>query len=636
MATAEKQVEVQGRESASVPAGGKLMMLPLSKIKIVDGFNPRDDAEKAAIDQLAKSIEKLGVLQPILVRPADEDGDFPLTAGERRTRAAAQVGLMEIPALVRVPDERTDGLDDAIAENLGSVPLNPVQEAHAFQRLRDRKLTPREIATRVPGVSERVVRERLRILDLPEELWSKIVDKTIPLGAIETLSKLAHIHAELPTLAFKRVSDKPVNHWDEPTTWSEVVDDPIAVLIGSNDEQAADLPDGVYAASVVYPLSRFTVSDEARASLAELAELRCVAPDANVTLQLHPELVEQAVALGAVHPTSTGHDYLIVGQEVADQLATDTIAKHLENARAVLQPDESDEDETPDGGDGPAAGTGPVPPAAVDEEALKEQRRQARAAELAARAEAASRNDELGIALVKHLSKVKVDARVLKILTAVDLVSGLEKLATRGARYGFPGWVTQTTSRTQTKRAYLGPREAAAKAREYLAGAKTAGEIAGRSLALIAMARHADETAVAQSSRSFHELTFSTYGGAGLPWTGTAGDLLDELIIDVLPEKVTTPIREARDKRAAEREEAERLQRQRDELLVNLAERAASMTHGERREAIMKLRGEHGFNVVPHGIADRLLALTEPDQPTDAEQTDDVTAVEEEPLAQAG
>lgn len=119
-----------------------------------------DALDGAELQPLARSIKALGILQPVLVRPAGEDGDFPLTAGERRTRAAAMIGLMEIPALVRVPDERTDGLDDAIAENLGSVPLNPVPLAHSLQRLRDRRLTPREIATRIANLSERPVRER--------------------------------------------------------------------------------------------------------------------------------------------------------------------------------------------------------------------------------------------------------------------------------------------------------------------------------------------------------------------------------------------------------------------------------------------------------------------------------------------
>ena len=617
MATAT-QVEAQG----DVPASGKLMMLPLSKIKIVDGFNPRDDAEKAELQPLARSIKALGILQPVLVRPVDGDGDFPLTAGERRTRAAAMIGLMEIPALVRVPDERTGGLDDAIAENLGSVPLNPVQLAHSLQRLRDRRLTPREIATRIPNLSERQVRERLRILDLPETLWPKIVDKTIPLGAVEALSRLATIHAGLPEVAVARVLEKPTNSWEEPTTWSDLIDDPIAVLIGRHDQQASDLPKDVYVASVAYPLSRFTLSDETTAQVAELSGLSGLQVDGDTAFRFDTELVERARALGMVLPIESGHDDLIVGQDVADQLAADTIAKDLAEARARAAEQSVQDDD------------GAMGDELVDEEAVKAERRAQRMAELAAQAEAAACNDVLGIALVKHLSKVRVDARVLKILTAVDLAADLEKLAARGARYGFPGWVTETTTKSGVKREYLGPRDAARKAEVFLEGARTAGEIAGRSLALIAMARHADETAVARSNRTMRDLTFSTYGGSGLPWTGDAADLLDELIIDVLPENITKPIRDARELRLAELEEAERAQRHRDELLLDLAERAASMTHTERQETIVRLRGEHGYSVVPHGIGDRLLALAEPEN---IEPVDEAEPVEEpeEALAQA-
>ena len=84
-------------------------------------------------------------------------------------------------------------------------------------------------------------------------------------------------------------------------------------------------------------------------------------------------------------------------------------------------------------------------------------------------------NEQLGVAIVNSLSRVKVDERTVKILTAINVAADLDRIAMRGARYGFPGWVTMEETKRGTKRRYLEHRhEAEAKAVEYLAGAKTA------------------------------------------------------------------------------------------------------------------------------------------------------------------
>ena len=104
---------------------------------------------------------------------------------------------------------------------------------------------------------------------------------------------------------------------------------------------------------------------------------------------------------------------------------------------------------------------------------------------------------------------------------------------------------------------YLDTNYAEKKASEYLAGARTAGELAGRSLALLAMARWADEDAVAQSNRTYYALRLDRYGDrGGVPWATEAEELLDELLLDHLPEPATARICAARDQAAAEREAA--------------------------------------------------------------------------------
>ena len=97
-----------------------------------------------------------------------------------------------------------------------------------------------------------------------------------------------------------------------------------------------------------------------------------------------------------------------------------------------------------------------------------------------ARLDAEAYNDRVGAAIVKTLSTVKIDSRVIEVLTAVDLNGELDGIAMRGARYGFPGWVAQeTTKGGKVKRVYLERPQALAKAHEYLAGAQRPGRFSG-------------------------------------------------------------------------------------------------------------------------------------------------------------
>ena len=99
---------------------------------------------------------------------------------------------------------------------------------------------------------------------------------------------------------------------------------------------------------------------------------------------------------------------------------------------------------------------------AETEEQAKARRRAEREAELERRAAAVAFNLELGVAVLKTFAKVKLDARVLQVLTAVDFKDDLDALAARGARYGFPGWpVETTTAGGKAKTVYLERHQAA-------------------------------------------------------------------------------------------------------------------------------------------------------------------------------
>ena len=145
---------------------------------------------------------------------------------------------------------------------------------------------------------------------------------------------------------------------------------------------------------------------------------------------------------------------------------------------------------------------------------------------------------------------------MLKILTAAPIAGNLGEIAARGARLAFPGWAELTTLKSKAIKAeYPNHQQAEGKAREYLAGANTASEIAGRTLALLAAARWADEdNAIARTHASNYSLRFTSYTGErGVPWGEEVEDLLDEILIEKLPTDVSDPIREAKEDREAKR-----------------------------------------------------------------------------------
>lgn len=126
---------------------------------------PRTVFDEESISSLSDSIIEVGLLQPIVVRPAD-DGGYLLVAGERRWRAAKRAGLHTLPAVIRHSDD-AGALAEALVENLQRRDLSPLEEAAAFnQLLEDFGMTHEELAGRV-GRSRPAITNTLRLLALP-------------------------------------------------------------------------------------------------------------------------------------------------------------------------------------------------------------------------------------------------------------------------------------------------------------------------------------------------------------------------------------------------------------------------------------------------------------------------------------
>lgn len=150
---------------------------------------PRKNFDDTSITELAKSIEVHGVVQPLLVRAA-QDGGFHLIAGERRWRAAKKAGVRTVPVVIRDSDEKKD-LELALIENIQREDLNPLEEAHAYERLmREFDLTQEEVASRM-GKSRATIANVLRLLKLPTPVQTWVREGRITAGHAKALLGLS-------------------------------------------------------------------------------------------------------------------------------------------------------------------------------------------------------------------------------------------------------------------------------------------------------------------------------------------------------------------------------------------------------------------------------------------------------------
>ena len=153
----------------------------------IDGnpFQPRTHFDEQALEELAESIKKLGIVQPLTVREA-EGGRYQLIAGERRLRAARLAGLSHVPAYIRTADDQAM-LELALVENIQREDLDAIEVAISFQRLIEEcRLTQEQLSERV-GKQRSTVTNYIRLLRLPAEIQLGIRNKHLMMGHARTL-----------------------------------------------------------------------------------------------------------------------------------------------------------------------------------------------------------------------------------------------------------------------------------------------------------------------------------------------------------------------------------------------------------------------------------------------------------------
>jgi ParB family transcriptional regulator, chromosome partitioning protein len=183
---------------AEAQNGEQVRQVSLTAI-VPSPLQPRREFEREALAELVESIRQRGIIQPLIVRP--KEGEFELIAGERRWRAAKEVGLTEAPVIVRQATD-LEVLELSLIENLQRAELNPIEEAQGYARLAGEfGMRQEEIAQKV-GKSRAAVANSMRLLDLDPQVQTWVIQGLLSVGHAKALLGLK-AHEEQRLLAEK-------------------------------------------------------------------------------------------------------------------------------------------------------------------------------------------------------------------------------------------------------------------------------------------------------------------------------------------------------------------------------------------------------------------------------------------------
>lgn len=148
----------------------KIYYIPIEDI-IPNRFQPRLAFDEKALNELANSIIKYGVIQPIVLRNIGDK--YEIIAGERRYKASCLAGLKKVPAIINNTDDNTSA-EIALLENLQRKNLSVIEEAQSYKKLMDRGFTQEEIASKL-GVSQSSIANKMRLLNLPKDVQNALL-----------------------------------------------------------------------------------------------------------------------------------------------------------------------------------------------------------------------------------------------------------------------------------------------------------------------------------------------------------------------------------------------------------------------------------------------------------------------------
>jgi len=175
-------------------------------------YQPRQNFSEEKLEELANSIKKNGIIQPIAVRPKkSESGKYEIVAGERRWIAAQRAGLHEIP--VRVLDlSDVESLEVAIVENIQRDDLNPIEEARGYKRLSEEFKYDHEDISKLMSKSRSHVSNTLRLLTLPSDVIAMLEEGTLTSGQARPLIGISNASFIAEEIVAKNYSARKVEY----------------------------------------------------------------------------------------------------------------------------------------------------------------------------------------------------------------------------------------------------------------------------------------------------------------------------------------------------------------------------------------------------------------------------------------
>ena len=520
----------------------------------IDKIAPSEDNPRGAIDPaseefagLCVSIKSVGLLQPILVAAANGDGKHTILDGHRRHAAALEGKLKEIPAMVLA-----DGVSEKIARlsaNIQREDFSPVAEARAIKELQGEGLTQLQAADAL-GKSERWVRERLRLLRMPERTQQAYDDGALPLESMVSIQKVAEASPRVAdAIAEAAAEDEGVRSAVIGGRTFEAVNQ---VIVEAAEEPAED---GSSPLGCMVELSGFQRSH--RIEFEQLV-LAGAPPERLEAIQ---ESIDYGNGLAKKARYYIGHfDFVFFeGADVdaansfgclmsidgrkyitdAEWLA-DRFAQHLEGEVKEAEK-RLKREKTPDK---------PEPGSAEEEKAAKEKRRKEREAEQRKREEIRADNLELGQRAERALRSPTLTLEEAKLLALVAIGGNADGLGGGGLIWCYHDYQQEEQLRNgSTKVTYAKGGTAGEDLVSSVLAAKKPEEALGIVLRSLVLTEFADQECVAQSNRSPHSIRWGAAHESVL-------DLVQAIAMkrDVLPEEVRKSI-ERRAQLEAERAE---------------------------------------------------------------------------------
>ena len=207
----------------------KIIYIPVEDI-LPNRFQPRLAFDEKELNELAASIAKYGIIQPIVLRNIGDK--YEIIAGERRFKASQIAGLTKVPAIINNTDDNTSA-EIALLENLQRKNLTPIEEAQSYRKLIDRGFTQEEIATKL-GVSQSSIANKMRLLNLPKKVQDALLYGKISERHARSLLSLNNVDLQLNLLG--RIIDERLT--------VKQTEEEISLLLNKN-KYNNDIPDEI-------------------------------------------------------------------------------------------------------------------------------------------------------------------------------------------------------------------------------------------------------------------------------------------------------------------------------------------------------------------------------------------------------